>query len=160
MPSSIKSYLWDLPEPIRFLLAGGLNTLVGYLLFALGLVALTLPLRSVTGWVGEHYYVIIQWIMWAISVPFGAFTLKYYAFQSEGAYLPQALRSYGVYLPAQLLSSVLLIVFMRLLRDFFPALSHTIYPIDVTVLIAQLGTIVFATVVSYLGHKYFTFRSR
>ncbi|MCL2491380.1 MAG: hypothetical protein FWE87_01330 [Coriobacteriia bacterium] len=156
---TLKTYLWDLPEPLRFLLAGGINTLWGYLLFALGLFALTVPLSSAEGWVGEHYYLIIQWLMWALSVPFGAFTLKYYAFQSEGAYLPQALRSYGVYLPAQLLSSFLLVLFLRILRTLAPRLAGVFESIDLTVLIAQLCTVLFATIVSYFGHKYYTFRS-
>ncbi|MCL2818698.1 MAG: GtrA family protein [Actinomycetia bacterium] len=159
MFQSIKKYLWDLPEPLRFLLAGGLNTAVGYLIFATGLFLLTVPMRSLGGWIGDHYYVIIQWLMWVISVPFGAFTFKYYAFQSKGAYLPQALRSYVVYFPAQLLASVLIVAFVRLFSTWLPHLSNTIYPVDMTVLLAQFCTIFFSTIVSYFGHKYFTFRS-
>ena len=102
-------------------------------------------------------------MMWVITVPFGAFTFKYYAFQSEGRYLPQAIKAYAVYLPAQLLSSVLLVTFVRLFTlrlgesvGLITIAGRTINPL---VLISQLCTILFATVVSYLGHKYFTFRS-
>jgi len=100
--------------------------------------------------------------MWAVSVPFGAFTFKYYAFQSKGPYLPQALKSYAVYLPAQLLATALLFAFVRLFTSW---LGETILPITIgeraispIVLIAQFCTIFFTTIVSYLGHKYFTFR--
>ena len=156
-------------EKVRFLLAGGLNTAVGYGLFALGLWLLTpafaplvqLPpaecgstmrhflwIDDVTPqlvWVGENSHLLIQWIMWAISVPFGALTLKYFAFRAEGAYLPQALKAYVVYLPAQLVTSGLL-AFFTLVVGLHP-------------LLGQLFAIVIAVIISYLGHKYFTFRT-
>jgi len=159
MVARLKTYLWELPEPVRFLLAGGVNTLFGYLMFTLGFFALSLPLQAVGGLITQHYYLIIQWAMWVLSVPFGAFTFKYYAFQSQGAYLPQALRSYSVYLPAQLLASILLVVFLRLIHATWPTLAAQRYPFDVTVLVAQACTLVFSTTVSYLGHKYWTFRT-
>jgi len=156
-------------EKVRFLLAGGLNTLLAYGLFALGLWLLTplfapltqLPpaecVSTMRGflwiddmtpylvWIGEHSYLLIQWIMWALSVPFGAFTLKYFAFRAEGAYLPQALRAYVVYLPAQLIASGLLAFF---------TLALGLHP-----LLGQLFALTIAIIVSYLGHKYFTFRT-
>ena len=158
MLTSIKDHLFNLAQPLRFLIAGILNTVFAYILFAAGLFALTIPLLSVGGWVQTHYYLIIQWLMWVLSVPFGAFTLKYYAFQSAGPYLQQAMRSYGVYLPAQLLSSALLIVFVRLLSRLFPGLTSLMSSFDATVLVAQLCAVACATVVSYFGHQYFTFR--
>jgi len=97
-----------------------------------------------------------------LSVPFGAWTLKYYAFQSGGPYLPQALRSYVIYLPAQLLSSALLLLFARLFTSWsalsLSPLAVGERTVDPIILIAQLCTIFFATIVSYIGHKYFTFR--
>lgn len=120
-------------------------------MFALGLFLFGAPLQNLTSFGGfgqflnEYYYSIIQWFMWVLSVPFGAATFKYYAFRSSGAYVPQALKSYSVYLPAQILSSVGLIVFVKYLH---------VHP-----LIGQAGTLVFATVVSYFGHKYITFRA-
>gem|GEM_PF-6353914 len=43
---AIKTYLWELPEPARFLLAGVLNTIVGYALFAFGLFLFSGPLQA------------------------------------------------------------------------------------------------------------------
>lgn len=146
----MKSFITNLPEPMRFLLAGLVNTAFGYGLFALLLAILSRPVislgadTSLAALVSANYYVIIQWIAWVLSVPFGALTFKYYAFQSPGPYIPQAIKAYGVYFPAQLLASVLLIGFVRFLH-FTP-------------LFGQLCTLVFSTAVSYVGHKYFTFR--
>ena len=155
----MKRALYNLPEPIRFLLAGGVNTVFGYLLFAVGLFLFTAPLEALTP---SYYYLIIQWVMWVFSVPFGAFTLKYYAFQSEGPYLPQAAKSYVVYLPAQLLTTVLLFTFTHLLTGIFGTVAPLVIagrPIDPMILLAQLCSILFATIVSYFGHKFFTFRT-
>lgn len=144
-------FLKNLPEPVRYLIAGVVNTIFGYSMFALGLFLFTTPLQSCVSFggagrfVADYYYSIIQWIMWVLSVPFGAATFKYYAFRSPGAYIPQALKSYSVYLPAQILSSVGLILFVKYLH---------VHP-----LVGQAGTLVFATVVSYFGHKYITFRA-
>jgi len=157
MEKGLKSTLLDLPEPIRFLLAGGVNSLFGYLMFALGLYVLSTPLQSVGGLVGRHFYLIIQWVMWVLSVPFGAFTLKHFVFRSQGSYRAQALRSYVVYFPAQLLASALLVVFVLLVRAVFPALASAHFPLDLSVLLAQAGAILGSTAVSYFGHKYFTF---
>ena len=43
---AIETYLWELPEPIRFLLAGALNTIVGYALFVFGLFLFSGPLQA------------------------------------------------------------------------------------------------------------------
>ena len=155
-------------EKVRFLLAGGLNTAVGYGMFALGLWLLTplfAPLAQLPPaecgstmrdflwvddmtpylvWIGENSHLFIQWIVWILVVPFGAFTLKFFTFRAEGAYLPQALKAYVVYLPTQLVSSGLL-AFFTLIAGLHP-------------LLGQLFVVVIAAVVSYLGHKYFTFR--
>ncbi|MCL2024713.1 MAG: hypothetical protein FWG78_02915 [Coriobacteriia bacterium] len=164
----LKRALFGLPEPLRFLLAGAVNTAFGYLLFAFGLFLLTTPLEALAPYGGirtviaDNYFLVVQWIMWFFSVPFGAFTLKYYAFQSAGPYLPQAVRSYAVYLPAQLLASVLLFAFTHLFANFLGSLAPLIIAgraIDPTVLLAQFCTIFFTTIVSYLGHKSFTFRA-
>jgi putative flippase GtrA len=159
---TIKDSFFSLSEPIRFLVAGIANTVFGYLLFAFGLLLLSGPLQSLGGFVANNYYVYIQWFMWALSVPFGAFTLKYFVFRSKGPYLRQALRSYGVYLPAQLLATVLLIVFTSWFARLLEGVSTITVAgrtVDPIVLIAQFATVLFTMIVSYLGHKHFTFKS-
>ena len=149
---TIKNLIIKYQEPLRFLVIGVVNTIFGYSLFTAGLFGLTgiiQPLaqssNAVLRLIGDNYYILIQWITWVLSVPFGAYTMKYYVFKSPGAYLPQLIKAYGVYLPAQLLSSVLLILFVRV--------------VGLGPLLGQFCTIFFATIVSYIGHKYFTFRT-
>jgi putative flippase GtrA len=129
-------------DKFRFLLAGGINTLFAYALFALGLWILT-PAFSFLA-MSECSYLLIQWFMWALSVPFSVLTLKYFAFRAKGSYLRQTIRSYAIYLPLQLFASLSLASFSFVLG---------LHP-----LIGQLITVFIVALISYLGHKYFTFR--
>jgi putative flippase GtrA len=58
---------------------------------------------------------------------------------------------------------VLLLVFMTLLTtllgDRLGQIAIGNRPLDLKVLLAQFCTIFFATIVSYAGHKFFTFRT-
>jgi hypothetical protein len=94
---------------------------------------------------GRDYYVVIQWIVWVVFVPVSTLTMKYFAFRSKGHWLHQIGRAYFVYIPAQGMSSLLLWL--------------TVQVAHLSPQVGQLLTIVFATVFSYLGHKYFTFKT-
>ena len=139
-------------EKLRYLLVGIWNTAVGYGLF-IALLALSgsqlhalesspLPLVAL---IGRDYYVLLQWIMWVVCVPLSTLTMKHFAFRSKGHWLHQIGRAYFVYIPAQALSSLLLWLSVQV--------AH------LSPQVGQLLTIVFATVFSYLGHKYFTFKT-
>lgn len=94
----------------------------------------------------QHHYVIVQWAGWALCVPISTYTMRKYVFKaSSGKFTHQLRRSYGIYLPAQLISMGLLIVFVNVFH---------LYP-----LVGQAGTIVVSTIMSYFGHKYFTFKT-
>lgn len=139
-------------EKLRYLLVGLANTAVGYGLFIALLAASgprlhalessPLPLVAL---IGSHYYVLVQWIAWVVCVPLSTLTMKRFAFRSKGHWLHQTGRAYFVYIPAQGLSSLLLWLTVQI-AHLSPQLG-------------QLVAIVFATVFSYLGHKYFTFKT-
>jgi putative flippase GtrA len=136
-------------EKLRYLFVGMWNTAVGYVVFLIALKYLGPPLQALTGpglpgWIGRYYYLVIQWLIWVFMVVNSTVTMKYIAFRSKGHLLHQIGRAYLVYLPAQGISSVILWSTVKLF-GLSPA-------------IGQLVSIAFATVFSYLGHKYFTFR--
>ncbi|MCL2403851.1 MAG: GtrA family protein [Coriobacteriia bacterium] len=138
-------------EKLRFFVAGCFNAAVAYGLFALGLWLLAPPFAvladaysQIFAWFGTRFYLIVQWLVWVISVPIGAFTMKYFAFRVEGSYIRQTIRAYGVYFPTQMLTFGLLFSFTVLL-GFRP-------------LLGQFLSLVIAGIFSYLGHKYFTFK--
>ncbi len=139
-------------EPIRFLVVGGWNTAFSYALFAVmlwGLEPLLAPLSgsdvATTAWVGEHYYLIVQWLAWAIAVWQSTWTFKVLVFHSKGHFLAEVWRSYFVYLPLQGFSSLSLWLLVS---------KAGLHP-----LAGQLVTVGVAAVLSYVGHKYFTFKA-
>ncbi|MRS12099.1 MAG: GtrA family protein [Actinobacteria bacterium] len=138
-------------ERVRYLAVGGWNTLFGYLLFLLMLATLGKPVSSLESsgvplihWIGREYYVIVGWVGWVFAVMQSTATMKYLVFRKGGSYWKQVFRAYFVYLPSQFLGSALLWFVVRVV-----GLSPQVGALVNTVII---------TVVSYLGHKYFTFR--
>ena len=138
-------------EKLRYLVVGVMNTVVGYLAFV-ALLALLGPWlqslesssSSLLALVGHYYYLVVQWVCWVFMVPWSTMTMKYLAFRSKGNALHELGKAYFVYLPAQGVSSFMLWL--------------TVKVIGLPPQIGQLAAIAFATVFSYLGHKYFTFR--
>jgi hypothetical protein len=71
--------------------------------------------------------------------------MKYLVFRSRGRLLPQVAKAYLVYIPTQVAGSLLLWL--------------TVQVLHMTPQIGGLVTVAVTTVASYLGHKYFTFRT-
>lgn len=139
-------------DKLRFLCVGAINTAFGYGLF-LALVSLTptaIDAVAAQGlgtprWLSDNYFLASQWAAWILSVPFGAWTLGAFVFRRTGAFLPAMLRAYAVYLPGTLVNSVALWVAVRVL--------------GMSPQVGQLLALTIAVVLSYLGHKHFTFRA-
>jgi putative flippase GtrA len=138
-------------EKLRYLVVGVVNTIVGYLMFVGLLASLGVWLQTVAGssnpalsYLGRYYYLVVQWVSWVFMVPWSTTTMKHFAFRSKGNGLHEIGKAYFVYLPAQGVSSVLLWLTVKVMH-LSPA-------------VGQIAAIAFATVFSYLGHKYFTFR--
>lgn len=144
-------------EPVRFLVVGVGNTAFNYALFAALLWVFNAALSPLAGELagaagpldylgralGNKYYLVTQLVAWVLTVPVSTYTMKHFAFRRDGDFWPQVGRSFGVYLPAQALelTTIWLIVAVG---GFHP-------------LIGKLGAVALATVVSYIGHKHFTF---
>jgi len=125
-----------LPEKIRFLIAGGWNTLVGYLLF-----------MAIYALIGDavHYLVVLV-IAHLLAVMNAIVTLKYLVFRSAAAFWPEYVRGNVSYAGVLAINAGLLWVMV----DF----AH--WP----VLMAQAIAVVVVTIGSYFAHKYFTFAKR
>lgn len=139
-------------EKFRFLVVGAWNTVFSYTLFAVLLFALR-PLlaghsdspQPIVAWISSHYYLVVQWITWIISVPQSTLALKWFAFRSKGHWLGEIGRSFFVYLPMQGISTALLWFFSGVL--------------GLSPLLGQLFTVGINSILSYLGHKNFTFKT-
>lgn len=120
----------------RYLLAGGVNTLFGYVLM-LGLYGLSK---------GRLHILILGALCNAIAISFSFMTYKLFVFRTRGNWLSEWLKSYVVYGAAAVVSTLLL----WLLVDF----------VGVRIYLAQAVVTVIVVAVSYVGHATYTFRAR
>lgn len=118
-------------QRIRFLIAGGINTVVGYGAFALLVFA-------------GVYYLAANVISTIIGVACSYVLNKYFTFQKKKKSLTEAMRFVTVYLASFVLGNVLL----YLLVD----------KMSVSPYWAGILNLVFTTLISWFGHKYYSFR--
>ena len=128
----IENRWFGLPQKIRFLLVGGFNTFLAYLLFVLFVAILQIPYRL---------SLIIQYIL---TVNISIFSMRYYVFRSAGNPKDEYFRAWGVYL------------FM--LGFNYVALFLLIDTAGIDAVISQGIYIVVSTIVIFLLHKNYSFR--
>jgi putative flippase GtrA len=118
---------------LRYLLVGVWNTIFFVALF-----------NAVLFLTGPAYYLPVFWGAWVVGVAQSTIAIKYLAFRSPGPLRHQLWKGYLVYAPVQALASLLLWLGVEV-AHLSPRL-------------VQLALIVLQTILTYLGHKYFTFR--
>lgn len=125
-------------EKIRFLVVGGWNTLFG--IAVLWVLDRYIPYDP-GNLVQKQLLLVANWL---ISVTHNFVTFKFIVFRSRGPWLREYGRVYVTYVTTFLIQSVMTLLISEVfgLRVFW----------------ANLPTIVVVAVVSYLGHKHFTFR--
>ncbi len=122
-------------EKARFLVVGAWNTL-----FGLGTLWILDSLLH-----SRLHYTLLLTINWVIGVTQNLFTFKLLVFRTKGNWLKEYLRSYVVYAGGFVLNLAIVAVIMEVWRP--------------RLIIAQLPAIAVVTIVSYVGHKYFTYRT-
>ena len=120
-------------EQIKYLIVGGWNTLFGYLAFA-GLYYM---------FKNQMHYLILLIISYVISITNAYLSYKFLVFKTKGNYFLEYLRFYLVYGVALLINIGLLPLFVE------------IFKIDP--LITQAIITFFTVIISYVGHKHFSF---
>ena len=123
-------------EKIRYLLVGGYNTAFGYILF----VVLLMLLKD------RVHYLVVLVISHVISVTNAYFAYKFLVFKTQGKWLHEFGKFNMVYL------GVLAINLMAL-----PAMVELL---SIRPVIGQAWFVGITVIVSYLGHKHFSFRAQ
>lgn len=120
----------------RFILIGGFNTIVGYLLFAV--LQLTL---------GAHvHYVLVLVISTAIGIVVAYAMQRWFVWRVRGHWWSRLVRFSGVYAAALVVNAALLPLLHEGAR--------------VPVLVAQAGITLLNTLGTFVAHRSFTFRPR
>ena len=143
-------YLWvekiwfKFPQKMRFLLVGGFNTVFAYLVLNLLNILFGLLLKDVfSPVVIANLALIIQYIL-TINVSF--ITMRYYVFQSHGNWRKEWLKAWSVYIFLYLINAPIL-TFMMAVLGWSTWLAQGVY-------------LVFSTIVTFLLHKYYSFRKK
>jgi len=121
-------------QELRYLVAGGWNTLFGYSSFALLYYLFA----------GRVHYAVIMVASTIINVTMAYVSYKVFVFRTPGNYLREYLRFYAVYAVPIGLGFVLL-----------PLLVETTH---LNMYLAQAIVTLITVVISYLGHKHVSFR--
>lgn len=122
-------------EKVRYLVVGAWNTLFGYLAYA--------ALYALLGHRLNYMLVLVP--AYVVSITNAYLCYKFLVFRTKGNYMREYFRFYLVYGTAFALNLVLLPFFVQVVG---------LSPIP-----AQIPVVALTVVLSYIGHKYFTFRS-
>ena len=143
-----KLYLWAekiwfrFPQKIRFLLVGGFNTVFAYLVLNFLNILFSLLLKNTLSPVAiANLALIIQYIL-TINVSF--ITMRYYVFQSHGNWHKEWLKAWSVYIFLYLINAPVL-TFMMAVLGWSTWLAQGVY-------------LIFSTIVTFLLHKYYSFK--
>ena len=123
-------------EKIRYLLAGGFNTLVGYSI-GVGLYKALESNLSIV-WIGV--------ISNIVSITASFLSYKTLVFKTKGMWLREYMKSYIVYGGIAVIGIFCLWVFVEKMK--------------ISIWLAQALVIGMTVIISYLGHSRFTFRRR
>ncbi len=147
----IKLYMWaenlwfSFPEKLRFLLVGGFNTVVAYSMLTL-LDWLFNKVNIFYGWgfpeVGVANAALI--VQYVITINLSFLTMRYYVFRSHGDWRTELAKAWSVY------------IFLYLINA--PIMSFLMLMFDLQAWQAQAIYLTFSTIVTFLLHKYYSFR--
>ena len=146
----IKLYLWSekiwfrFPQKLRFLLVGGFNTVFAYLVLNLLNALFGLCFRGIfPALIIVNIALIMQYIL-TINVSF--LTMRYYVFQSHGNWYREWLKAWSVYIFLYLINAPIL-TFMMAVLGWSTWFAQGVY-------------LIFSTIITFILHKYYSFRKK
>ncbi len=128
----LEKYWFKLPEKIRFLLVGSFNTVIAYGLF------------SFLYFVSRGNYAWAAFLQYVLTVQLSFLTMRYYVFRGKGPFLKEYIKTISVYI-------WLLFFNMAWLFVLIDGLNINAY-------LTQGLYIIMSVVLTYLFHKYFSFK--
>lgn len=130
----LEDWWFALPQKLRFLLVGGFNTVFAYGVFAF-----------LAGLIGLPYLTALV-LQYFITINVSILTMRYYVFQSSGNVLREYGKAWLVYIGMFIFNSA--------------ALSFLVEFCRMNELAGQALYLTVSTILTYLLHKYFSFRKK
>ena len=136
-------------QSVRFLAAGGFNTLFGvadaFLLLKLSLLAI--PTHP------KFMGTVAMAVSSVVNIAFSFLTYKWFVFRTKGNYVPEFLRSLTIYLPTIALSTLLVAPLTAVFQRWTGNQRGSVY-------MAMAALLSFTIVFSFFGHKRVTFKQK
>jgi len=132
------------PQFSRYTVVGIWNTVFGYALYA-GLTAFFTPRVA-------HGYLIAAVLAGLLGISMAFFGYKWFVFKTKGNYLREWLRCHVVYGTTTLMGIMLLPAFVYCFQRFVGSEASAPYMAGATMMALNM-------IVSFFGHKNFSFRS-
>ena len=146
--SLFKLYFWaesiwfKLPQKLRFLLVGGFNTVFAYgVFFALYWLFDKLNVWQLNKVIITNAALLVQYVI-TINVSF--ITMRYYVFQSHGNWKAELVKAWSVYVLIFLINA--------------PTISFLVW-LGLDPRVAQAVYLTFSTILTFILHKYYSFRN-
>ena len=130
------------PQKIRFLLVGGFNTVFSYVLLNCLNYILKGLFKNISEIVIANWALFLQYI---ICTNLSFWSMRYYVFRSKGNFYHEWLKALSVYLLMYLINA--------------PILTFLIVKLSWSIWLAQGTYLIFATILIFLLHKYYSFRN-
>ena len=147
----IKLYLWaeniwfKFPEKLRFLLVGGFNTVFAWSVFtALNWLFATINERMEWNFSEILVANVALIVQYAITINVSFITMRYYVFRSHGDFWKEWAKAWSVYILLYAVNA--------------PSISFLMWIFKLNAWWAQAIYLIFSTVVTFLLHKYYSFR--
>ena len=128
----IETLWFKISQPIRFLLVGGFNTILAYILFGLFYYILKI-----------HYNISLI-LQYFLGVNISIFTMRYFVFQHTTHFYKEYFKAWNTY------------IILLLLNILWLSLTDIILP--QYILLSQLLYIITTTILTYICHKYYSFK--
>ena len=122
-------------QSIRYIITGVWNTVFGILVYALLIKLL-----------GENHYILLAVVSNIISITNAYICYKLFVFKTKGNILKEYLKCYVVYGLSMLLGLLLLYVFVDIA--------------GLNPVIANIISVLLLTIVSFVGHRYYSFKNK
>ena len=128
----IENYWFKLPQQLRFVLLGGFNTLLSYLIFVF--------LIKIAAF-SYQFSLIAQYL---ITVNISIFSMRYYVFRSTHSLKTEYSKAWSVYL----LMPAFNYLFLYITIDRF----------QLNILLSQAAYTILSTAITYILHRFYSFR--
>ena len=129
------------PQKLRFLLVGGFNTVFAYMLLNFLNISFLWMWPDASKVLLANIALFVQYL---ISINVSFMTMRYYVFQSRGKFVKECLKAWSVY------------IFLYLINA--PVLTFLMVQLKWDVWFAQAVYLILSTILTFVLHKYYSFR--